>query len=115
MALAFSNYLDDVLEGMAVHPIQPERKLRWHADGITIYRTHFPVAGMICPMHTHDYDHVSTFAAGGARVWADGVDMGIVRAPEGLLIKGGVAHRFDIIEDGTILDCIHSGNRLEVE
>lgn len=97
------------------HLVDIERKIRWHADGVTIYRTYFAHAGLHVFQHTHDYDHVSTFAAGGARVWADDVDLGIVRAPDGIVIKAGVAHRFEIIEDGTILDCIHSGKRLEVE
>lgn len=105
----------DLPEGLVPAVAQPERKIRWHADGVTIYRTHFPSAGMHVIQHTHDYDHVSTFAAGSARVWADGVDLGVVHAPDGIVIKAGVAHRFEIIEAGTILDCIHSGKRLEVE
>lgn len=105
-----------VAQDLARHEQQPETKRRYSADGITIDRTHFPSAGMDVPQHVHAYDHVSLLAAGSARVWADGIEIGILRAPDGLMIRAGVAHQFDILEDGTIIDCVHyTGRTGEIE
>ncbi len=90
---------------------QPIAKLRMTADGIEIWRTRFSVAGMVVPQHAHEFDHLSMVSAGAVRVWADGKDKGIYRAPEGIMIRAHVKHRFDILEDGTIVDCIHNVSR----
>lgn len=95
----------------ARHPSQPETKLRLSADGVEVWRTHFAKAGMIVPQHAHEFDHLSMISAGSARVWAGDQDLGIYKAPGGVMIRAKVKHRFDILEDGTIVDCIHRTDR----
>lgn len=85
-------------------------KVQLSADGITIWRTCFAEPGQV-PQHVHAFDHLSMITAGSARIWADGVDLGVYVAPQGLVIKAGVKHRFDILEPGTIVDCVHNTSR----
>src|SRR6185312_7834426 len=60
------------------------------------------------PQHVHEYDHTSFLAKGAMYVWEDGVPKGRLDAPQGILIKAGVKHLFQTIEDDTVLLCIHN-------
>lgn len=70
------------------------------------------------PQHSHPYSHTSYIATGAVEVWADDTYLGVVRAPDGILIKAHALHFFRTIEDNTTLLCIHSvreGEEPEIE
>ena len=83
----------------------------YDADGIGIKQMHAPKKGVEIPQHSHCYDHTSMLARGKVALYANGVYQGVFRAPCGILIKAGVKHKFLILEDDTIIYCIHNVSR----
>lgn len=77
-------------------------------DDIFVKQMVIPKSGTIVPQHSHAYDHLSMLAVGSVRVWEDGEDKGVVKAPAGITIKSGVKHTFMSLEDNTIIYCIHN-------
>jgi hypothetical protein len=67
-----------------------------------------PAAGMIVPQHAHTYDHLSAIAQGSVRVWQDGEDMGVTKAPGLVRVPARVKHAFEVLEAGTVILCIHN-------
>lgn len=63
--------------------------------------------GSFVPQHVHEFDHVSTIAYGGVKVWEDGNYRGERHAPVSFIIKAGVQHTFETLVDNTVLLCIH--------
>lgn len=78
------------------------------ADGLFIKQMFIAKAGTLIPQHSHAWDHTSMLATGSVRLWADGVRVGDFQAPTGILIKAGVKHLFQSLEDGTTVYCIHN-------
>ena len=84
----------------------------WHmADGVMVKEMRIPRAGTIVPQHAHAFDHTSFVARGSVRFWREGEDRGVIQAPHGLFIEAGVKHRFDALEDETVVLCIHNLSR----
>lgn len=70
------------------------------------------------PQHSHPYSHTSYFATGSAKWWKNGAYMGIVTAPDGILIEAHAKHFFETLEDNTTILCIHAltdGEEPEIE
>ncbi len=70
------------------------------------------------PQHSHDYSHTMYVATGSLHAWQDGVDRGVVVAPDGILIPAHTKHFFETLEDNTTVLCIHSlleGDEPEIE
>ncbi len=84
---------------------------RFTADGIEILQMVIPVAKTFVPQHTHTYDHLSMLAKGSVKVWTDGLVVGIYIAPHGIVIKAGVKHLFQSLEDDTVIYCVHNTSR----
>lgn len=67
-----------------------------------------PDAGMLVPQHAHTYPHQSFIARGAVRVWQDGKDMGVARAPAAVRVPARVKHAFEVLEADTLILCIHN-------
>ena len=67
-----------------------------------------PDAGMLVPQHAHTYPHLSVIASGAVRVWQDGRDLGVTRAPGVVKIPARVKHAFEVLEAGTTVFCVHN-------
>ena len=97
---------------------QPFCDFEFHGeDDVFIKQMYCPKRGVEVPQHVHKYDHTSMVARGCVALYKNGVYEGIFKAPTGITIKAGVAHRFVILEDNTIIYCIHNvtkGNAVEV-
>lgn len=78
------------------------------ADGIFIKQMFIAKAGTIIPQHSHEYDHTSMLAVGSVWLWKDGVLDKQYHAPTPILIKAGVKHVFQALDDGTTIYCIHN-------
>ena len=66
-----------------------------------------PYAGMQIDQHVHDHLHATLVASGKARAWGDGILLGEYAAGRAVEIKAGVYHKFEALEDGTRLVCVH--------
>lgn len=97
------------LAGAFDRAIKQPQEIDFHmADGVFVKHIVIPAGGSIVPQHVHEYDHTSFLAKGAMYVWEDGVPQGRLDAPQGILIKAGVKHLFQTIEDDTVLLCIHN-------
>lgn len=88
------------------------------SDGTFVksYKVRFANTGL--PQHSHGYSHTMYIATGSVQVWQNGVDRGIVTAPDGILIPAHTKHFFKTLEDNTTVLCIHSvleGDEPEIE
>jgi len=90
------------------HDSQPEGLSPALYGGVFVKPWVMPEAGMIVPQHAHTYDHLSAIASGSVRVWQDGEDMGVTRAPGLVRVPAKVKHSFEILEAGTVIMCIHN-------
>lgn len=77
-------------------------------DGVAVVAMAVDKAGTIIPQHVHKYDHSSFLAMGRVKVWKDDVEVGEFTAPCNIVIAAGHAHRFETLEDGTMVFCIHN-------
>lgn len=77
-------------------------------DGVFIKQMYIAKAGTLIPQHSHEYDHTSMLAVGSVRLVADGVHLGDFKAPKPIVIKKGVKHLFQSLEDDTIIYCVHN-------
>ena len=84
------------------------------ADDIFVKVIPIPVAGSIVPQHAHRYDHVTFVARGSLYAWADGKPLGRFDAPVPIVIKAGIKHTFQTIENDTTILCLHNGMRPDV-
>lgn len=66
-----------------------------------------PKAGMIADQHVHDHDHATYIGSGKIRAWGDGKFIGEFEAGRAVGVKAGVYHKFQALEDGTRLTCVH--------
>lgn len=78
------------------------------ADGIWVKRYTFPAAGSIVAQHAHVWDHTTLIATGAVYLWKDGALDGRHDAPCCLLIKAGIKHTFQTIENDTTVLCLHN-------
>ena len=90
------------------HPEQPITENIHIADGVFVKAFRVPKKGTILPQHAHAYSHTSYIAAGAVHLWADGEDMGEIRAPRGVYVEANTKHLFVITEDNTVILCIHA-------
>lgn len=91
-----------------IEEIQPDEINFSLADDIFIKSGLFKKIPAFVPQHSHEYDHTSFIAAGSVNVWCDGEDMGVFRAPAPILIKARCKHMFEILEENTLILCIHN-------
>lgn len=84
------------------------------ADSILIKQATIKDKGSWIPQHAHVYDHTTAIAAGGIKVWQDGVYDGEYRAPALIFIKARVKHLFQTTADNTTIWCIHNAMRPDV-
>jgi hypothetical protein len=77
-------------------------------DGLSILPMALPTSGTVIRQHSHSYDHVSMLAKGSVRVWQNGVLDRDYTAPFPIAIAAGVMHRFESLEDDTLVLCIHN-------
>jgi quercetin dioxygenase-like cupin family protein len=99
------------LADLQVAEQQPIRKDFILAGDVAVVAMIIPEAGTIVPQHAHNYDHVSYVASGAVHVWADGEYLGETRGPDGIVIRAGVKHLFQAVDDGTVVLCIHRIDR----
>jgi quercetin dioxygenase-like cupin family protein len=66
-----------------------------------------PKAGSLMPQHVHVFAHISVIAAGGVRVWEDGLLKGEYQAPETFVIAAHKKHMFLTLADNTVVLCVH--------
>lgn len=85
------------------------------ADGVFVKQIVIPRRGTIVPTHKHAWSHTTMVAKGAVLVWRDGELDGRVDAPTGILVKAGVGHAFQALEDDTILYCIHGDSSEEAQ
>lgn len=75
-------------------------QIRHHfGEGVYAKEQHLP-AGQFVATHQHAKDHLTILARGVVTIEVDGVKKEH-RAPECILIKKGVAHRLEALEDST--------------
>jgi hypothetical protein len=86
---------------------QPERTMALYG-GVYALLWAVPDAGTICPAHAHVYDHMTLVQRGAVHVLADGVDMGVFRAPAFLKIAARTKHTFTTLEPDTAFVCLHA-------
>lgn len=84
-------------------PIQTDIKL---CAGLFVKHMVFS-AGTYIPQHSHEHAHLSTIATGSVRIWRDGVLMGDLKAPAGIVIPAHSKHTFLALEPFTTVLCIH--------
>lgn len=77
-------------------------------DGVFIKQMFIRNAGTCVPQHAHVWDHTSLLAKGSVFCWKDGKLDQRYEAPAAILVKAGVKHMFQSLEDDTILYCIHN-------
>lgn len=88
------------------------------ADGTFVKSHRVARANTGLPQHSHSYSHTSYIATGAVKAWKDGVFLGILRAPTGILIEAHSKHFFLTIEHDTTVLCIHNialGEEPEIE
>jgi hypothetical protein len=68
---------------------------------------HFERAGDVEKGHAHKYDHSSLLAAGSVKARVNGRET-VFHAPTIIHIKKGLRHRFEALEDNTLLTCVHA-------
>lgn len=90
---------------------QPEVVTCEVVDGIGVVAALFHQKGEIIPQHAHAYPHISVIGAGSVRVWKDGVWSGTYKAPQQIVIEAGVKHLFHVLEDKTVVLCVHNVSR----
>lgn len=96
------------------HPVQPP-DIQWTTvDNVFIKPMIMAKAGMFVPQHAHVYEHASLLAKGRVRVYEDGQLTGEHSAPSLLVIKAGVKHTFESLDDDTMVVCIHNTMRKEI-
>lgn len=101
--------LEGLTYGQLIEAVQIPPGVEIHmADGIFIKQMHIPKKNTLVAQHSHAYDHTSMIARGSVRVWEDGALAGSYVAPTGILIKAGVMHTFQSMEDDTVVYCIHN-------
>jgi quercetin dioxygenase-like cupin family protein len=103
---------DVVLAPLPEQPISTEIKI---AGGVFVKAYTIAKANTVIPQHSHAYDHISYVASGVVRVWADGQPLGEFVAPTGIVIRAGVKHLFQTMEDATVLLCIHATDPVVVD
>ena len=85
-------------------------------DGLFVKSMCADKAGTIIGQHAHAWDHSTFIALGAVRAWKDGALLGDFTAPQFIFIPAHTKHRFETLEDGTIMWCIHNISRTgEVE
>jgi hypothetical protein len=92
------------LQKAAEQPISSDTLI---SDGVFAKPFRVAKAHTFLPQHSHVYDHVSVIVRGAVRLWCDGELLGDHAAPTGILIKAGVKHLFETLEDDTIILCVH--------
>lgn len=102
-----------------MHPLkrlieQPPNVEIHMADDIFIKQIYIAKAGTYIPQHSHKYAHTSMLATGSMRAWKDGVLVGDLTAPTGILIEAGTKHTFLSLVDNTTIYCIHNLSRSDV-
>jgi len=75
-------------------------------SGTFVKETHAD-KGTRLEQHAHVYPHVSVVVRGAARLYAGGQYVGDYKAPAGLYIAAVMPHQFVILEDDTIILCVH--------
>jgi hypothetical protein len=88
-------------------PNQPERTMALYG-GVYALLWSVPDAGTICPAHAHTYDHMTLLQHGAVHVLADGVDLGVFRAPAFIKIPARTRHTFTTLETDTAFCCLHA-------
>jgi quercetin dioxygenase-like cupin family protein len=87
---------------------EPEEGVQFETvDGMFIKQITLPSAGAIYPQHSHIWDHSTFLARGRIILWRDKA-CSIHDAPEVLVIKAGVPHRFQTLSDNVLLYCLHN-------
>ena len=75
-------------------------------SGTFVKETHAD-KGARLDQHAHVYAHVSVIVRGRVRLYAGGRYVGDYKAPAGLYIAAVMRHQFVILEDDTIILCVH--------
>jgi quercetin dioxygenase-like cupin family protein len=86
---------------------QPEQVEIYSTDDLYV-RQITCKAGMIIPQHSHVWDHLTMVACGSVFCWKDDEFIGRFVAPRAIKIEAGAKHKFAILEDNTVLYCIHN-------
>jgi quercetin dioxygenase-like cupin family protein len=85
----------------------PEVKVEFKTvDGMFIKVIHLPSKGLY-PQHSHAFDHSSLLARGSLLVWK-GEEIRYYDAPSLIWIEKGVKHKFQTLEDETVVCCLHN-------
>lgn len=87
---------------------QPVETALHLSDGTYVKAYRIARANTGLPQHSHAYSHTSYIATGSVKVWADGAFLGIVKAPDGILIRAHSLHFFQTLEPNTTILCIHA-------
>lgn len=92
---------------LAAFSIMPDvvETIHHFAKGVYAKEQHLP-SGWKATSHRHAFDHLSILAKGRAKVTCDGVEKEY-QAPACVLIKKGVTHQIEAIED-VVWFCIHA-------
>lgn len=77
-------------------------------DGIFIKGMIMAKKGTTVAQHSHTYAHTSLIVKGSVRVWAEGELKGDFKAPYAIIIPAKTKHKFQALEDGTDVYCIHN-------
>jgi len=89
-----------------------EPKVTWHftekGEGpkLALRRNLFYERGR-ARQERHGYTHLSSVTWGRVEVWVEGQSLGVLSAPAVLEIEAHKEHFFDVLEAGTIIDCMH--------
>lgn len=83
---------------------QPEQRIQ--IEGGIYARSVLLSKNTKIPQHTHDHDHATFVGSGKALLYVDGECVRECVAGDLVPIKGGHAHEFLVIEDGTLLVCL---------
>lgn len=77
-------------------------------DGMFIKMFPLMRAGDLIPQHSHVWDHSTLLARGRLILWGKGKPIREYSAPAIIFIPAGVGHEFQIMEDDTLVFCLHN-------
>ncbi len=77
-------------------------------DGMFIKSIFLPRKGLY-PQHSHAFDHTSLLARGAVNLWKENEVLFYV-APAIIWIEKEVKHKFQTLEDETLIYCLHNLN-----
>jgi quercetin dioxygenase-like cupin family protein len=89
--------------------LSPEGR-EWRTPDGFIKEVVLPLKGNVAQWHIHKKDHSTILSHGSVVFEVEGEAPKVLKAPDVLFIKAGIAHRMTALEHGTRAFCVHHLN-----